>query len=91
MISISGNSVDEQIYYKRINEEIFGPILGRNKPTATSLPLSKDKKKTILKEYPFENVSKKKLLKSQKDIKDTDDYLSFPRLVKYIFLFDEVF
>jgi len=71
--------VDEQIFYKRINEEIFGPILGRNKPTSTSLPLSKNKKKSIQEQYPLENASKKKLLKSQKDINDTDDYLSFPR------------
>jgi len=78
--SVLGNTVDEQIYYKRINEDIFGHLFNRNKPTApASLPLSKSKKKTIKEEYPFENASKKKLLKSQEDINDTDDYLSFPR------------
>ena len=85
--SISGNTVDEQIYYKRINEDIFGHLFNRNKPTApASLPLSKSKKKTIKEQYPLENASKKKLLKSQEDINDTDDYLSFPRLVKDIFI-----
>ena len=85
--SISGNTVDEQIYYKRINEDIFGHLFNRNKPTApASLPLSKSKKKAIKEEYPLENASKKKLLKSQEDINDTDDYLSFARLVKDIFI-----
>ena len=92
MLVITGNGVDNQNYFNRINDEIFGPVMGRksistafkkktdSSPISTSLSLSKTKKKTVKKEqYPFENELKKKLLKSQSDIDDIDDYLSFPR------------
>ena len=84
--------MDNQTYFNRINDEIFGPVTGRkststafkkktdSSPISTSLSLSKTKKKTIKKEpFPFENELKKKLLKCQSDIDDIDDYLSFPR------------
>ena len=92
MLVITGNGVDHQNYFNRINDEIFGPVMGQksnstafkkktdSSPISTSLSLSKTKKKTVKKEqYPFENELKKKLLKSQSDIDDIDDYLSFPR------------
>ena len=92
MLVITGNGVDNETYFNRINDEIFGPVVGRksnstafkkktdSSPISTSLSLSKTKKKTVKKEqYPFENELKKKLLKSQSDIDDIDDYLSFPR------------
>merc|ERR1712051_602256 len=87
-----GNGVDNQNYFNRINDEIFGPVVGQksnstafkkktdSSPISTSLSLSKTKKKTVKKEqYPFENELKKNFLKSQSDIDDIDDYLSFPR------------
>lgn len=88
---VLGNGVDNQNYFNRINDEIFGPVTGRkststafkkktdSSPISTSLSLSKTKKKTIKEPFPFENELKKKLLKSQSDIDDIDDYLSFPR------------
>ena len=91
MLVIAGNGVDNQNYFNRINDEIFGPVIGqkpnstafKNKtdssPISTSLSLPKTKKKTVKEPYPFENELKKKLLKSQSDIDDIDDYLSFPR------------
>ena len=91
MLVITGNGVDNQDYFNRINDEIFGPVTGRKSNStafkkkadsstiSTSLSLSKTKKKTIKEPFPFENELKKKLLKSQSDIDDIDDYLSFPR------------
>ena len=91
MLVITGNGVDNQNYFNRIHDEIFGPVVGRksnstalkkktdSSPISTSLSLSKTKKKTVKDQYPFENELKKKLLKSQSDIDDIDDYLSFPR------------
>ena len=91
MFVITGNGVDNQNYFNRINDEIFGPVMGQksnstalkkktdSSPISTSLSLSKTKKKTIKEPFPFENELKKKLLKSQSDIDDIDDYLSFPR------------
>ena len=91
MLVITGNGVDNQNYFNRINDEIFGPVTGRkststafkkktdSSPISTSLSLSKTKKKTIKEPFPFENELKKKMLKSQSDIDDIDDYLSFPR------------
>ena len=91
MIFITGNGVDNQDYFNRINDEIFGPVTGRksnstafkkktdSSPISTSLSLSKPKKKTTTEQYPLENDLKKKLLKSKSDIDDIEDYLSFPR------------
>jgi len=82
---VLGNGVDKQDCFNRINEEIFGPVMGQKsnstafKKKTDSSPLPKTKKKTIKEQYPFENELKKKLLKSQSDIDDIDDYLSFPR------------
>ena len=91
MLVITGNGVDNQNYFNRINDDIFGPVIGQksnstafkkktdSSPISTSLSLSETKKKTKKEQYPFENELKKKLLKSQSDIDDIDDYLSFPR------------
>ena len=76
-----GNSVDKDIYFKRMNDEIFGPVLG-TKSTKTDVitdQLSKSKMKSIIEKHPLENPSKKKLLKSQEDAVGIEEFLSFPR------------
>jgi len=76
-----GNSVDKSIYFKRMNDEIFGPVLGTKskKINVITEQLSKSKKKSINEKYPLENSSKKKMLKSQKDAIGIEEFLSFSR------------